>query len=103
VVLITETVHFSRVYLCNAATAPLTPGCLSSVYYISSANYVLCCCATFVMHRITHSVRIHFFFRVISVKQALMLSENYLLHFFLLLLGFFVISEKKQFINNKLG
>jgi len=80
VVLIAETVHFSRVCLSNAATAPLTPGCLSSVYYISSANYVLCCCATFVMHRIKHSVRIRIFC-VTSVKQALMLSENCLLHF----------------------
>jgi len=61
VVLITQTVHFSRVYLSNAATAPLTPGCLSSVYYISSANYLLCCCATFVTHRITHSVWIPIF------------------------------------------
>ena len=99
--LIAETVHFSRVCLSNADTAPLTPGCLSSVYYISSANYVLCCCATFVMHGIK-TFRADTNFCVISLKQALMLFENCLLYF-CVTSWIFVISEKRGFMNNKLG
>jgi hypothetical protein len=100
VVLIVDTVHFSRVYLPNAATAPLTPGCLSSVYYISSTNYVLCCCVTFVMRRLKYSLRVRIFC-VTSVRQVFMPSENCLFYF--CVTWIFCYFREKGFMNNKLG